>query len=93
MRWLIFLSRQAFIYNVLFAILVVFKSYFPLINGGAGSTIIILGYVLVWIVNPLVNISYLVLHLSRFRIFTIVPAWLISANILFLVFQTLYIIL
>jgi hypothetical protein len=92
MRWLLFLSRVAFICNVFFLIAVSIQFSNWLQNGDIAATIAIIGYFLVILINPLVNLCYLVLFLLRKQLQFIVPAWLITANLLFLVMQIFYIL-
>jgi len=56
------------------------------------STIAIIGYLLAALFNPLVNFSYLVLVLIGKKFWTIIPSWLIIANIVFLIMQFIYIL-
>jgi hypothetical protein len=92
MRWLFFLSRLAFISNIFF----VFTLFIQVSNSMSGlaitGTIAIIGYLLAALFNPLVNFSYLVLVLIGKKIWTIIPSWLIIANIVFLIMQFLYIL-
>jgi hypothetical protein len=61
MRWILFLSRLAFICNIIFvfSVLLLWKDFLQ--AQAIISTVIIIGYFLaVFIFNPLVNISYLI---------------------------------
>ena len=92
MRRLLFLSRLAFICNVFFLLAVSLKITNWVQNPDLTATILIIGYVMVVLFNPLVNLCYLVLFLARKKFWAVVPSWLITANILFLVMQIFYIL-
>jgi hypothetical protein len=92
MRWLLFLSRLAFICNVFFLLAVSLQFSNWLKNEDLAGTIAILGYFLVALLNPLANIFYLALLLIRKKFWQAVPSWLFTANILFLVMQIFYIL-
>ena len=90
MRWLLFISRLAFICNVCFLIAFSLQLTNWIRDEQLTSTIILIGYVMGFLLNPVLNVIYLaVFSLSRSRL-AIVPTWLITANILFLVIQILY---
>lgn len=91
MRWLLFLSRLAFICNVFFLLAVSLQWINWIHNQDVTATIAIIGYFMVVLFNPLVNFFYLIFFIIRKKFWTIVPSWLIAANILFLVIQILYI--
>jgi hypothetical protein len=91
MRWLLFLSRLAFFCNVLFLVAFGFRfgrwdNYHELI-----STVIIIGWVLVFLFNPLVNLCYLVLFLTKRKALSIVPVWLKTSNIFFLIIELIFV--
>jgi hypothetical protein len=54
--------------------------------------IALIGYVMGFIINPLLVICYLVIFISSKTRLKSVPSWLLTANILFLVIQLLYIL-
>jgi hypothetical protein len=56
------------------------------------ATILIAGYFLVILFSPLVNLCYLLLFLLRKKFWTVVPQWLFTANIFFLIMQIFYIL-
>ena len=61
-------------------------------NDDISSMVALIGYVMGFIINPLLVICYLSFFIvSRKRLKT-VPSWLLTANILFLVIQLLYIL-
>jgi hypothetical protein len=92
MRWLLFISRVAFICNICFLVGFSLKISNWLPNQDLSGTIVIIGFFLVALFNPLVNLCYLVLFLFRKKITLYIPVWLITANILFLVMQLFYIL-
>ncbi len=66
MRWLLFLSRIAFLYNIvfLFSVLLLWRDFLNV--HAIISTIIITGYFLaVFVFNPPVNLAYLVSLLAK----------------------------
>jgi hypothetical protein len=91
MRALLFLSRIAFICNIfsIFAIVLLWKNFIG--DQAVVSTIGIIGYFLAVILNPLVNLLYLV-FLLRKKLYKAVPRWLVLANFIFLVLQLQYIL-
>lgn len=93
MRWLLFLSRLAFICGFFFLV-----SLSLLYRDWANdiaivSTIIIIGHVIGIIAVPLVNVCYLVLLLTKRQLLAPVPRWLMIANMLFLFILAAYIYL
>ena len=92
MRWLLFLSRLAFISNVFFLLAVSLQITNWVKNEDIYGTIAIIGYFMVAILNPLANMFYLALFVIRKKFWQVVPSWLFTANILFLVMQIFYIL-
>jgi uncharacterized BrkB/YihY/UPF0761 family membrane protein len=92
MRWLLKLSRLAFICNICFVLAFTLQISNWIKDQDLSGTILIIGYFMVVLFNPLVNICYLVLFLIRKKFWTTVPPWLITANILFLVMQLFFIL-
>ena len=92
MRWLLFLSRLAFICNVFFLLAISLQFSDWLKNEDLSGTIAIIGYFMVALINPLVNMFYLALFLIRKKFWQVVPSWIFTANILFLVMQIFYIL-
>lgn len=92
MRWLLFLSRVAFICNVFFILAVSIQLFNWVPNQDLSATIAVIGYFLVVLFNPFVVLSYLLLWLLRKKFWNTVPSWLITANILFLVMELFYIL-
>jgi hypothetical protein len=92
MRKLFFLSRVAFICNVFFLIAVTLRIFNWLHNEDGTALVVIIGYCMVILINPLVNICCLVLFLFRKKPATVIPAWLITSNLIFLILQFIYIL-
>jgi glucan phosphoethanolaminetransferase (alkaline phosphatase superfamily) len=91
MRWLLFLSRLAFICGVFFAL-----SFSMLLNAWISdptleSTIITIGYIMGMIILPLTNLCYLAVLLVKRKLRPYVPLWLVIANLLFLLFLIYFI--
>ncbi len=91
MRWLLFLSRLAFICGIFLLL-----SFSLLVRDWTNdeaitSSIITLGYIMGLVILPVVNISYLVVLFVKRRISVYVPLWLVVANILFLFILIFYI--
>lgn len=92
MRWLLFLSRVAFICNVCFLLsaLLQWKAFIP--DQTVVSTIVIAGYFLaVFLLSPLVNVLYGAQALLKKNLFGLVPRWLVIVNFLFFVLQIVFI--
>jgi len=90
-RGLLFLSRVAFLCNICFLIAFSIQMTDWIKNPDITEMIALIGYLLGFIINPFLNFCYLVLLLVARRKLKIVPSWLLTANILFLVIQILYI--
>ena len=84
MRWLLFLSRLAFISGVFFLASASLLVTDWLKDENLKSTIIIIGYFMGIILFPLVNLCYIAVFLVKKRIRQYVPLWLIVSNIFFL---------
>jgi len=93
MRWLLFLSRVAFICNVLFLVSFSLRIYDWLRIEEIVSTIVIIGWVLAIIFNPFVNLCYLVVFWIKRQNLSIIPSWLIVMNILFLILQLIFLLI
>ena len=92
MRWLLFLSRLAFISGICILVWLIIAMRKTEINELFSSTVITIGYVMGAILLPSVNICYLVLKLAGKRqTLGSVPKWLIIANILFFFLLIYYI--
>ena len=91
MRWLLFLSRVAFICN-LFSVLTIIVLWKNIIDQQVIiSTIGVIGYVLAILFNPLVNLLYGILLIGKRSKLALIPNWLMIANFVFLLLQLQYI--
>jgi hypothetical protein len=91
MRWLLFLSRLAFICGIflLLSFSVAIRNWTN--DEAITSTIIMIGYVMGLVILPFVNLCYLGALFIKRKLSVYVPAWLIVANILFLFILIFYI--
>jgi hypothetical protein len=92
MRWLLFLSRLAFICNIFFLLAFSIQISHWVKNQDITDYIITIGFVMAFILNPLVNLCYLFTGVISRKKLAIVPLWLIVANVLFLVIDTFYLL-
>jgi hypothetical protein len=90
MRWLLFLSRLAFICGCCFVLSLSLRINNWTNDEAISSTIIIIGFVIGLLVVPLTLICYLVVFIARKKL--PVPLWLVIANTIFLFILMLYII-
>ena len=93
MRWLLFLSRVAFVCNLLFLVAFTLSVTKWLKNEELSSAIIISGFVLSVLFNPLVNVCYLVIFWVKRKSLAIIPAWLMVMNILFIILQLVFLLM
>jgi hypothetical protein len=93
MRWLLFLSKLAFICKLLFipAFILQIKNFIGDVD--LSSYIIIIGFVFAILFNPVTNLCYLILFFSNKKKLSIIPGWLIVINVLFLFFQVIFLLL
>ena len=91
MRRVLFFSRVAFLCNICFLLAFSIQLTNWVKNEELKATIIMVGYVMGFIVNPLIVLTYLVIFVSARKKLKLIPSWLLTANILFLVIQILYI--
>ncbi|MGK2864826.1 MAG: hypothetical protein ACSLE0_23040 [Chitinophagaceae bacterium] len=91
MRWLLFLSRVAFICGIFFILSVSLLFWDWVKDDATVSTIITLGYIMGLVLVPGVNLCYFIVLLVKKRIRVYVPFWLVMANILFLFILLFYI--
>jgi len=91
MRWLLFLSRLAFICGIFFllSISLLIRNWTK--DEAVTSTIIIIGYFIGLIIVPFVNLCYLGVFFIKRKLSVYVPVWLITANLFFLLILILYI--
>ncbi len=85
MRWLLFLSRLAFICGIFFLMSLSLLIWEWIKDESLISTIITIGFFMGMIIVPVTLICYLVLWLFRKKLTAIIPGWLIVANILVLI--------
>lgn len=91
MRWLLFLSRLAFICGIFFLLTLSLLMKDWIKDESLVSTIITIGFFMGMIVVPITLLCYLVLWLARKKPATIVPRWLIIGNIVVLLILLGYI--
>ncbi len=91
MRWLLFLSRLAFICGVFFIIAVTLLVKKWIKDPTLESTIITIGYVMGMIIFPVTSFCYLIVFAVKKKLREYVPLWLILANIFFLLFLIYFI--
>jgi hypothetical protein len=84
MRWLLFLSRLAFICGIFFLLAFSLLLQEWLKEGDLKQTIITIGYLMGMIVLPLTNLCYLLVLIIKGKLRVYVPLWLVIANVLFL---------
>lgn len=91
MRWLLFLSRVAFICGVFFllALSLLIKDWAK--DDAITSTVITIGFIMGVVIVPVTALCYLVVVLIKQKLTAHIPAWLIAANILFLFVLLFYI--
>lgn len=91
MRWLLFLSRLAFICGVFFLLSISLLIRDWTRSETISSSVIILGYFIGLIIVPVVNLCYIFVFLIKRKLAVYVPAWLVTANVFFLIILILYI--
>jgi hypothetical protein len=91
MRWLLFLSRLAFICGIFFLLSISLLIRNWVKDQATISTIIIIGYFIGLIIVPIVNLCYLCVLLIKRRLALYVPLWLVTANLFYLLILVLYI--
>lgn len=92
MQRLLFYSRIAFVCNIFFLLAFTLHLTPWVTNEDLTSWILILGYVMGFILNPILNLIYLILFIGRRKFIPPVPSWLVMANVLFLVIQLFYLL-
>lgn len=92
MRWLLKLSRVAFICNIFFLLAFSIQISNWVKNRDLIDYFVITGYVMGFILNPVTNFCYIVFGIFSRNVLKIVPSWLIVANVLFLVIDAFYIL-
>ena len=91
MRWLLFLSKLAFICGCCFLLSLSLRFIKQSYEETISSTIIIIGFVIGLVVVPLTLLCYIVVLLRKKKL--PVPLWLVISNIIFLFILMLYIII
>jgi hypothetical protein len=91
MRRVLFFSRVAFLCNICFLLAFSIQLTNWVKNEELKATIIMVGYVMGFIVNPLIVITYILVFIIARNKLKQIPSWLMTANILFLIIQILYI--
>lgn len=91
-KGLLFLSRVAFICNVCFLVAFSIQMTDWIKNEDITSMIVLIGYIMGFIINPLLVLFYFFMFLLAKKKLKVIPSWLLTANILFLVIQILYIL-
>ena len=81
MRWLLFLSRLAFICGIFFLLSLSLLVKDWIRDESLVSTVITIGFFMGMIIVPVTLLCYLVLWLAKKKPATIVPRWLIIGNI------------
>lgn len=89
MRWLLFLSRQAFIFGVFFILAIFVRMNIILKEDSLVSDIVSIGYFIGVLIVPLTILLYLLVFLIKRKLKPYVPVWLIISNFL-LLFVLLY---
>jgi len=90
MRWLLFLSRLAFICGLCFLLSLSLRIRNWTHDETISSTIIIIGFVIGLLVVPVTLLCYLGFLIARKKI--PVPIWLIISNVIFLFILMLYLL-
>ena len=93
MRWLLFLSRLAFICNIFFLLSFSLKIHDWIRVEAVTSTTIILGFVLSILFNPITVFCYLFVFVLKRKHLDSIPAWLMVANIFILFLQVIFLLL
>lgn len=91
MRWLLFLSRLAFICGLFFLLAVSLLITDWVKDPVLESTIITIGYLMGMIILPVTCLCYLLVLIIRRKLKEYVPLWLVVANIFYLVFLIFFI--
>jgi glucan phosphoethanolaminetransferase (alkaline phosphatase superfamily) len=91
MRWLLFLSRVAFIFGIFILIEISRQIRNWTAEEAISSSIITMAAVLGLVFIPAVNICYLVVLIWKRKLAAFVPRWLIISNLVFLLLLLFYI--
>jgi hypothetical protein len=91
MRWLLFLSRLAFICGLFFLLTLSLLIKDWIRDESLVSTIITIGFFMGMIIVPITLLCYLILWIAGKKPATIVPRWLIIGNVIVLLILLAYI--
>ena len=91
MRWLLFLSRLAFICGLFFLLTLLQLMTGWIKDGNLESTIITIGFFMGMIIVPITLLCYIILWIVGKKPAAIVPRWLIIGNIIVLFILLRYI--
>lgn len=93
MRWLLFLSRLAFItgFCTLLSLSLLIKDWVK--EQDLASTIIVMGTFMAMILVPTTLICYLGVVISKRKLSTIVPVWLVVSNIVWMIVYLFFLVL
>lgn len=92
MRWLLFLSRLAFICGICFLLSLSLRFYEWTKDQDIASTIITIGYFIGILVVPITMLCYLIVVIRKKNLIAVVPLWLVISNVIFLFILLIYII-
>ena len=92
MRWLLFLSRLAFICGICFLLSLSLRIYDWTKDQDLASTIIVIGYFIGILVVPITMLCYLIVVIRKKNLIAAVPLWLVISNVIFLFILLIYII-
>ena len=92
MRWLLFLSRLAFICGLFFLLTLSLLVKDWIKDESLVSTIITIGFFMGMIIVPLTLLCYLLLWLAGKKPASVVPRWLIIGNIIMMLVLLAYIV-
>ncbi|MBK7289564.1 MAG: hypothetical protein IPI78_04545 [Chitinophagaceae bacterium] len=91
MRWLLFLSRLAFICGLFFLLTLMQLMTGWIKDGNLESTIITIGFFIGMIIVPVTLLCYFILWIAGKKPASVVPRWLIVGNIIVLLILLGYI--
>ena len=92
MRWLLFLSRLAFICGLFFLVTLSLLVKDWIRDESLVSTIITIGFFMGMIIVPVTLLCYLVLWLAGKKPASVVPRWLITGNVIMMIILLAYIV-
>jgi hypothetical protein len=82
MRWLLFLSRLAFVCGLFFLLTLLQLMTGWIKDGNLESTVITIGFFIGMIVVPITLLCYFILWIAGKKPTSVVPRWLITGNII-----------